>query len=169
MSIQDLFQKGQSFLYFINQDQDTYKEKTLELYEKISIPEALTQEIRKLNRTINVLVFAEIWCPDCMINVPVLQKMSDINSNIKIRIVSRSGNEALMEAYKLKGKPKIPTFVFMNEGYEELGIFIEQPKVVKEVELKGKQVEIIVAKRKYRKGEFYIETIEEIMGIINRQ
>jgi len=166
VSIQDLFQKGLSFLQFVNQDKDTYKEKTLDIYEKISVSEDLKQEISEIDRIVYVLVFAEIWCPDCMINVPVLQRMAEINPHIRMSIVSREGNEAYMENYKLNGKPKIPTFVFMNEAYEELGVFIEQPQVVSEVEIKGKQVEIIVAKRKYRKGEYYIETIREIMGLI---
>ena len=166
MSIQDLFQKGLSFLQFVNQDKDTYKEKTLEIYDKITVPENIKQEIREIDRTVYALVFAEIWCPDCMINVPALQRMVEINSNIKMRIISREGNEVYMENYKINGKPKIPTFVFMNEAYEELGSFIEQPQVVSEVENKGTQVEIIVAKRKYRKGEYYIETIKQIMDII---
>ena len=126
----------------------------------------IKQEIREIDRTVYALVFAEIWCPDCMINVPALQRMVEINSNIKMRIISREGNEVYMENYKINGKPKIPTFVFMNEAYEELGSFIEQPQVVSEVENKGTQVEIIVAKRKYRKGEYYIETIKQIMDII---
>lgn len=166
MNIVDLFQKGQSFSEFVDQDKDTYKEKTLELYEKISVSEELIKKIKGIKKIINVLVFAEIWCPDCMINVPVLQKITEINPNIKMSIVSREGNEAYMDSYKFNGKPKIPTFVFLNETYEELGTFIEQPQIVKDVELKGKQVEIIVAKRKYRKGEFYLETMEEIMDII---
>lgn len=168
MSVVDLFRKGQSFSAFVDQDKDTYKEKTLELYEKISVPEELVKKIKAIKKSINILVFAEIWCPDCMINVPVLQKITEINPNIKMSIVFRESNESYMEGYKLNGKPKIPTFVFLNEAYEEIGTFIEQPQVVKDVELKGKQVEIIVAKRKYRKGEFYIETMEEIIEIIGK-
>ena len=168
MSIQELFQKGLSFLEFVNQDKDTYKEKTLEMYESITVPDELVQQIKAFDKPIKVLIFAEIWCPDCTINVPVLQKMADINPNFKISIVSREGHEAFMDDYKVNGKPKIPTFIFMNEAYERLGVFIEQPQIVKAVEAKGKQVEIIVAKRKYRKGEYYIETMKEIMDIVQK-
>lgn len=168
MSIQEIFQRGVSFLEFVNQDKDTYKENTLELYEKIIVPEELLEDIQSIDRTINILVFAEIWCPDCMINVPVLQKMADMNDNFKISIVSREGNEAYLESYKVNGKPKIPTFILMNEGFDVLGAFVEQPQIVKIAEAKGNQVEIIVVKRKYRKGEYQLEAMKEILAIAKK-
>ncbi|QEK11111.1 thioredoxin family protein [Crassaminicella thermophila] len=168
MNIQALFKKGLSFMDFVNKDKDTYKEKTLEVYNNIVVDEALEKEIKKVNQLTNVLVFAEIWCPDCMINVPALQKIADINPNFIISIVSREGNEIFMDNYKVNGKPKIPTFVIMDKDFYTLGAFIEQPQVLKEIEAKGKQVEIIVAKRKYRKGEYAIETIKEVLNIVKK-
>lgn len=167
MDIQELFQKGLSFLDFVNLDKDTYKENTMELYEKISVPEELVQKINAVNKLFYILVFAEIWCPDCMINVPVIQKMAELNPNFKVRIVSREGNEAYMEAYKINGKPKIPTVLFMSEEFEVLGAFIEQPLIVKSIVAKGNQAEIIVAKRKYKKGEYQIEAMKEMLSIIS--
>ena len=166
MAIQELFQKGVSFIEFVNQDKDTYQEKTLEIYHQIILEESLQKAIQRISRPIYVLVFAEIWCPDCMINVPALQKIADYNSHFNIRIVSREGNEAYMERYRINGKPKIPTFVFMEKNFTEIGAFIEQPQMIKGIEAKGNQVEIIVAKRKYRKGEYISETIREILDIV---
>lgn len=163
-----LFEKGISFEEFVNRDKDTHKEKTLEIYHQIEVAEELAQEIKTIDRITHVLVFGEIWCPDCMINVPALQKMADINDKIVIRIVSREGNEAYMENYAVNGKPKIPTFVFMDENFQEIGVFIEQPQAVKDIVAKGKQVEIIVAKRKYRKGEYVNDTIREILKILKK-
>lgn len=168
MGVQTLFEKGLSFMEFVNQDKDTYKEKTLEIYENIVVDEKIENEIKAVNQLVNVLVFAEIWCPDCMINVPALQKMADINPNFVLAIVSREGNESFMDNYKINGKPKIPTFVFMDKDFNALGAFVEQPRMVKEIEAKGKQVEIIVAKRKYRKGEYIVETMKEILNIVKK-
>ncbi|WZL72775.1 thioredoxin family protein [Clostridiaceae bacterium 35-E11] len=168
MSVQALFKKGLSFMEFVNQDKDTYKEKTLEIYENIVVDPAVENEIKTVDRLVNVLVFAEIWCPDCMINVPALQKMADINPNFVLAIVSREGNESYMDNYKVNGKPKIPTFVFMDKDFQVQGAFVEQPHIIKETEAKGKQVEIIVAKRKYRKGEYIVETMKEILNIVKK-
>lgn len=168
MAIKELFQSGVTFIQFVNQDKDTYKEKTMEIYSQITVDETLQKAIETVDRPIYVLVFAEIWCPDCMINVPALQKIAEYNNHFVIRIVSREGNEAYMENYRINGKPKIPTFIFMEEDFTEIGAFIEQPQVIKAIEGKGNQVEIIVAKRKYRKGEYISETIKEILEIVKR-
>ncbi|WP_053955582.1 thioredoxin family protein [Inediibacterium massiliense] len=165
MDIRELFQKGISFIDFVNQDKDTYREKTLEIYNHIKIEEEILEGIGSIHHLVHILVFAEIWCPDCMINVPAVQTIADHNSNFNISIVSREGNEDYMEDYKVNGKSKIPTFLIMDDEFNVLGTFVEQPQMIKEIEQKGKQVEIIVAKRKYRKGEYINETIKEILDI----
>ncbi|ABR50594.1 conserved hypothetical protein [Alkaliphilus metalliredigens QYMF] len=167
MDFKQLFEKGISFEKFIELDEDTNREKTLELYENIVLEEELIQRIRQIQTPIKILAFAEIWCPDCMINVPALQKMKAINEEIQMTILPREGNEEVMENYKLGGKPKIPTFIVMNEMYQELGFFIEMPKTLKDIAARGNQVEVIVGKRKYRKGEYIRDTIKEILNIID--
>lgn len=166
--MEELFRAGNTFYEFVNKDKDTHKEKTLENYRQIEVDEILENEIKAIDETIYILVFGEIWCPDCMINVPALQKMTDINEKIIIRIVSREGNEGHMANYSLNGKPRIPTFVVMNQQFEEKGTFVEQPQTIKDIVAKGNQAEIIVARRKYQKCEYINDTIKEVLGIIHR-
>lgn len=166
MSLQQLFNKAVSFEDFAPNDQDANKERLLEIYNKIEIHEEVISKIQSINKKIHILAFAELWCPDCIINLPALKKINDINPNIIFRILPRDGYEEYMEKYKIGGKPKIPTYVILNDKFEEQGAFIENPKVVKDIVNKGNQVEIIVAKRKYKKGEYVNDTIEEIINII---
>ena len=154
---------------FIRRDKDMYQEKTLELYNRIEIDEELQEKIQTIDEPIHVLVFAEIWCPDCMINVSILQRLADINPHIQISIVSKEGNEEYIEKINPGGKPRVPTFVFLNKDFELFGVFIERPKALKEIEKRGKQAEILVAKRKYKKGEFSKETIQEILDIVKNK
>ena len=53
-----------------------------------------------------------------------------------------------------------------NNKFEEIGKFVENPKILNDIINKGNQVEIVVAKRKYQKGEYVSETIEEIIDTI---
>ena len=71
-----------------------------------------------------------------------------------------------MERLNPSSKPKMPTFVFLDKDFQPIGVFIEQPKALEEINRRGKKAEILVAKRKYRKGEFSRETIREILDII---
>lgn len=166
MKLQQLFKKGMFFEVFAPNDGDVNTEKLLEIYNKIEINEDLLSKIKSINKSIHILAFAEMWCPDCIINLPALKKISDINPNIAFKILPRESNEKYMEGYKIGGKPRIPTFVILNDKFEELGVFIENPKILDDIIGKGNQVEIIVARRKYKKGEYVNETIKEIINII---
>lgn len=166
MDINKLFNSGISFEEFMSHDDGAYIDKMLDIYNNIEADDEILAKINSIHRKIKVLVFAEIWCPDCVINVPALKKICDINENIKMKIVSREGNEEYLNDYKIDGKVKIPTFLFMDEDFKGIGTFIEIPDLVKKIVAKGNQVDIIVAKRKYRKGEFTKETIKDILKII---
>lgn len=166
MDIDNLYDSGITYEEFMSQDEGAYIGKMLEIYNNIEINDELLTKINSINKRINVLVFAEIWCPDCVINLPALKKICDLNKSVEMKIVSREGNEKHFHAYGFKDKLKIPTFVFMDTKFKVLGTFIEIPSVIKEVMAKGDQVDTIVAKRKYRKGEFTKETIEDILRII---
>ena len=168
MTFQELFLTGCTFEDFVNKDMDINREKTLEIYNQIELDQELLNTIKTIETPIKVLAFAEIWCPDCMINVPALQKMQDINPLIEIKFLPREGNEVSLTKYKIGGKAKIPTFIIMDENFNELGAFIETPRIIKDIVAKGNQVEVIVAKRKYRKGEYVINTIKEIIDYIKK-
>lgn len=161
-----LFSSGMSFLEFVNTDTNIYKEKTLDVLNSINFEQKFIEAIESIDKVINILVCAEIWCPDCMINVPVLEKMRQYNSKIKISIVKKEGNEEFFGKYNRNGIVKIPTFVIYDEKFNELGSFIEHPKKVKEIISKGNQPNIIVTMRKYKKGEYAQETLKDILELL---
>lgn len=166
MSLQQLFEKGVSFDVFAPDDHDVNMEKLLEIYNEVEIDKELFNKIKSINKPIYILAFAELWCPDCIINLPALKKINDINPNIVFGILSKEDNEKYIESRKIDAKPKIPTFIILNDKFEEIGTFVENPKILNDIINKGNQVEIVVAKRKYQKGEYVSETIEEIINII---
>ncbi|MTI66537.1 MAG: thioredoxin family protein [Firmicutes bacterium] len=167
MEVIDLYNSGISFDKFVDNDGDTYKDKTLEILNSIEFEDKLIKQIKEIDKKVNVLVCAEIWCPDCMINVPVIQKMKQLNKNIKLSIVEKDGNEAFFIEHSYGENVKIPTFIFYNEKFEKLGVFIEYPKKIKDIVANGNQPNIIVAKRKYRKGEYAQETLKDILQILS--
>ncbi|WP_026895677.1 thioredoxin family protein [Clostridiisalibacter paucivorans] len=166
MDIKGLYNSGISFEDFVNRDSDTYREKTLEIYRNIEFNPSLIDRIKEINKKIKVLICAEIWCPDCMINVPIIEKMRTYNRNIEISIVKRDGNEEFFKAYLKTDVVKIPTFIFFDKNCNELGSFVEHPKKIKNIVAFGNQPNIIVAKRKYKKGEYAEETLKDILDII---
>ncbi|RKD33736.1 thioredoxin family protein [Thermohalobacter berrensis] len=161
-----LYDTGVSFDEFVNRDNDTYKEKTLEILNSINFTEEQIEKIKSIDKNIKVLICGEIWCPDCMINIPVVEKMRKYNDKIELSIVPRDGNEEYFIKYAPCEKVKIPTFVFYDEDFNELGSFVEHPKKIKDIVSNGNQANIIVAKRKYKKGEYAQETLRDILEIL---
>lgn len=140
--------------------------KTREYVDNLKFSDELIKRIKSVDKEIKILIFAEFWCPDCMINTPVIHEMKKINSNISYSILKREGHQKLMRKLLDTSITKIPTFIVMNQKYEVLGTFIEKPNSIKEIEKSNNQVEIIVAKKNYRKGMYMEETAIEILNMI---
>lgn len=166
MDLQRLFEKGMSFEVFAPDNHDVNVEKILEIYNGIKIGKRLINRIKSVDKPTYILAFAELWCTDCIINLPALKKINDINPGIMFKILPKDFDDDYIEEYKASGKFKIPTFIILNDKFEEIGAFVENPRIFNDVISKGSQAEAVVAKRKYQKGEYVNETIEEIVNII---
>lgn len=166
MDINLVFENGISFTDFVDQDNDTYRESTLEIFNKIQLSDDEIERIKSINKRVKILVCAEIWCPDCMINVPVIEKMRLINDNITISIVDKEQFEELHAIRYPSENLRIPTFIFFDEEFNELGKFVEHPKLIRELTASSNQVNLIITKRKYKKGQYTKETLKDILGII---
>ncbi|SHK21396.1 thioredoxin family protein [Tepidibacter formicigenes] len=166
MLLKELFYKGLNFDKFLESAEEVYKLKMEKIKNSINMDDVLINKIKSIGKKAYILAFAEDWCPDCQINLPGVSFICDLNKNIELRIVSREGNDKNMEKYKVNGKPRIPTFVVMDENFNELGVFIELPTILKEIINRGNETETLVSKRKYRKGEYVKDTISDMLKII---
>ncbi len=86
-------------------------------------------ELRKDNdlselkdKNLRILVITEDWCGDAMVNVPILKHIAE-EINAEIKVVYRDQNVELMDQYLTNGGRSIPIFIYMNENFEELGVW----------------------------------------------
>lgn len=164
MSLKDLFEKGLTFDEFIETSEDDITKKRIrERYDKTVLEENVAQKIASLPK-VNILAFAESWCPDSQVNVPIVAKIASYNKTFELKIVKREGNEEHMKPYYIDGKAKIPTFVFMNKDFKEFGHWVERPEIVKELAKSGEGE----WRRDYLKGKYDKNIIEEIVNILSR-
>ncbi|MBE3593290.1 MAG: thioredoxin family protein [Thermoanaerobacter sp.] len=164
MSLKDLFEKGLTFDEFIETSEDDITKKRIrERYDKTVLEEDVAQKIASSPK-VNILAFAETWCPDSQVNVPIVAKIASYNKTFELKIVKREGNEEYMKPYYVEGKPRIPTFVFMDENFKEFGHWVERPEIVKELAKSGEGE----WRRDYLKGKYDKNIIEEIVNILSR-
>jgi len=165
--LKELYSQGHDFDTFMNGDGGEHVDKVLDFLKLSS--EAITDSVKDkimAVKPVHMIVFGEVWCPDCMINMAALEAMCKLNSNIQYTIVKRDSNEEVLKSITPDHSAKIPTFVSLSENYEVKGLFLEKPRVVKEVEAGDNQVDRIVVKRDYRNGKYLLNAIEELLELL---
>jgi hypothetical protein len=84
-----------------------------------------------LPQRLRVLVLAEDWCGDVVANLPILGRLSKEVGTLDVQIFYRDQNLDLMERWLNQGKyQSIPVFVIFDQGFRELGHWIERPASV---------------------------------------
>jgi len=92
------------------------------------------QAIRNLHSRLNVLALAEDWCGDVVANLPILGKLAqESNGKLNVRVLLRDQEPGakVMDEHLNKGQYKsIPTVIFLDGDFNEVGIWIERPESV---------------------------------------
>lgn len=65
------------------------------------------------------LVLTESWCGDAAQNVPVLEKLAEMNPLIDLRLVLRDDNDELMQKYLTNGGKSIPKLIAVSADLEK--------------------------------------------------
>ena len=88
------------------------------------------EAFKRLPRPLKVMALAEDWCGDVIANLPILGRLARESGKLDVRIHLRDQEPGtqIMDQYLNQGKFKsIPTFVFLDDGFNELGVWIERP------------------------------------------
>lgn len=82
-------------------------------------------------RPISIAAIAEDWCTDVIQFLPPVIALARQIPDLVLRIFLRDQNLDIMDQYLKEGKYRsIPTFVFYDAQWNELGHFIERPAAV---------------------------------------
>lgn len=74
------------------------------------------------------LVLTESWCGDAAHVTPVINKVAELNPNIKLRIVLRDDNDDLMQQFLTNGGKSIPKLIMIdNTSGEVINTFGPRP------------------------------------------
>lgn len=114
-NLNQLFEGGRGYEQYLSGADEETRQKHLHYLEKMKLTEderkELSESIREDRR---LLVFCDTYCNDCRITLALLEELRRSSSLIQYRIVSRQGNESLME--RISGDNGIPLIVGIGEG-----------------------------------------------------
>ena len=88
------------------------------------------EALKKLPKPVNVLAIVEDWCGDVVANVPIIERLARESGKLNIRYAQRDSTPYI-DRYLNRGQFKsIPVFVFLDDSFNELGVFYERPDSV---------------------------------------
>lgn len=82
---------------------------------------------------VSIAALGEDWCTDVIHFFPPIFKLAENNPHVELRIFPRDQNLDIMDQYLNRGEFRsIPTFIFYDRDWNELGHFIERPAALTE-------------------------------------
>lgn len=111
-----------------------------------------------LPRPVQVVAIAEDWCGDVVRHVPVLQRMAEAGSNLKVRYISREQHPEVFTRFLTNGGEAIPKFIFLSHCFVECGSWGPMPEGCKELIARGKACGNVAAARKKVATRYELDT-----------
>jgi hypothetical protein len=74
-------------------------------------------------------VITEGWCGDAAQNLPVINKLAELNENITLKVVLRDENRALMDLFLTNGNSAIPKLIALDSENTVLKTWGPRPTV----------------------------------------
>ena len=147
-----------TYAEYLDSDTEEDKLKQQQLYQATELSAQTVAEVKKISRLQNWLLAAAPYCPDCRVFVPFIQKMAELNPNIRVNYIARSDFEDSSrfdnprQQEIVRTNQKIPALFLI--GHEEAGpVFSEFPQVVLN-QIAADETRRTELRDAYRAGEF---------------
>lgn len=88
------------------------------LDKTVKIPLEVAEKIEKIDKPVHWIVITEGWCGDAAQNLPIINKLAELNDNISLRIVLRDEHPELMEKFLTNGSKSIPKLIHTEDNHE---------------------------------------------------
>ncbi|MGL4731175.1 MAG: thioredoxin family protein [Clostridium sp.] len=156
--------KSLNFNEYLKKSKETYGDVQDKAYENTILSNLSKEKIKNLNEKVNVVIFTEGFCPDCIVTIPFVQKLSEENENLKVHYLPRTGYEDFLE--EAVGTKSIPTVLTFDKDMNPKGAYVETPKALTEKMVKLSQEERKKLISEYREGKFNNLIEEDLIDII---
>jgi len=110
----------------------TYQDKMQRRLREVALSDADCAELARLNQPVHTLVMTEDWCPDSLMNVPILARVVEAAPGMDMRIFIRSRSPDLETYYQARDVHCIPVFTFLDADFDEIGTWLERPQAAHE-------------------------------------
>jgi hypothetical protein len=161
ITYQQLFDFGEDFKSFVSRGMSAEIAAVRQIKEKLAEPGIITpQSLRRLadvKGQFHLLVAGEMWCPDCQINVSVMDFVHRVQPNIELAIITKGRAENELKQRLELDRISIPFALVLDDEFQPVGRFIERPLKV----IGGGDA----LKPDYRAGKYLDSTLQDFLDI----
>lgn len=86
----------------------------------LKVSEETKTAVTSFSQPVTWLVITESWCGDAAHVIPVLNKLAELNNNIKLRLVLRDENLELMDMFLTNGGRAIAKLIMIDDSTGEV-------------------------------------------------
>ncbi|MDH0747039.1 thioredoxin family protein [Pseudomonas sp. GD03842] len=160
-SYQDLFAIGQTFDDFVRHGLPDEIDAVWAVQRKLASPEALSAGTRHrlaaLDDAFFLLAAGEMWCPDCQINLAVMDSLQRFAPSVTLSIITKARAEDALKTHLALERVAIPFVLVLDRDFQVIGRFVERPDAV----VQGGDA----LKPAYRAGLYVESTVEDLLAI----
>ncbi len=137
---EEVFDSAKTFSAWLQKDFDKpeHLDQITEFVEHGVVEGGVEARIGAVPRRVNVLVFAECWCPDVVRHLPIVERLARINDRIRVRYLYLSDRPDLFSRYLTTGGEAVPKMVFFNQTWVECGSWGPLPAAGRQLIARGR-------------------------------
>lgn len=148
MEFKELFETGMSYGTFLSIASENELAKIREITKNLVLKNENIEKLKNIDKKVCLLLSAESWCPYVRATVPVLNRIAQINENIKLGIITEGrGFMFLREKLGIEEDDYvIPTLAILDEEYNLINKYIGKPEKYKEIGFRNVSTDFFAGK-----------------------
>ncbi len=156
--------KALTFNQYLEKQHLKYGDIQDKAYVNTRLSEDTEKKIKTISDPVHAVVFTEGFCPDCIVTIPFIQKMSENNENLKVYFLPKTGYEDFLDS--AVASTSIPTIITFDKDMNPKGAYVEVPKVIAEKRpiISNDERKVLIGD--YRSGKYNDLIEKELLDII---
>ena len=118
--------------------------------------ESAKAQLQNIRRPMIWLTLTEAWCGDAAQIIPVLQKMTEVNELVELRLILRDEHLEIMNAFLTNGGRSIPKVILLDaQTLGVLGSWGPRPAAVQEMVMSAKADLDVLTDKEDKKNRYH--------------
>lgn len=163
-SYEELFAIGEGFDAFVAHGLPAEIAGVRKVQQQLAEPGSISAEtlrrIQSIEGHYRLLIAGEMWCPDCQINVTVMDHLQRLQPRVELAVITKGRAEDDLRERMALDRILIPVVLVLDSSFQPVGRFIERPL---EVVAGGDAL-----KPAYRAGEYLESTLRDLLDLFEK-